>query len=57
MGLMCPTSIQGFALSPLLNLALEQKYGKKKGTVLLPTERFLRDTGINPVEIVLQSAF
>jgi hypothetical protein len=40
MGLMGPTSIQGFALFPLLNLALEQKYGKKKGTVLLPTARF-----------------
>jgi len=45
MGLMCPISVQGFALSPLLNLALEQKYGKKKGTVLLPTERFLREQG------------
>jgi len=45
MGLMGPTSIQDFALFPLLNLALEQKYGKKKGTVLLPTERFLRKQG------------
>jgi hypothetical protein len=57
MGLMGPTSIQGFALFPLLNLALEQKYGKKKGTVLLPTARFPEETGINPVEIFPQPAF
>lgn len=38
MGLMDLVLIPGFALFPLLNLALEQKYGKKKRNRLLPTD-------------------